>query len=317
MTSEVTVRLGGREDREKILELRRVAFPGEDQEKREPAFWDWEFAENPAGEAIIAVAEAADQTIVGHYALVPQTYVRGGEERRALLAVDAMTHPGFQGKGIFSRVVARAMEETSGYDFATAFQIRDAVLPGMLRNGWLRTFRTPILVRPSGVAFRRPKDCDVRSLTPADTGAIEEIAGRFHEERIRRTRRDYSWKFVTNPSWRYESIALERRGHLAAYLIWCKRTLKGIPTAAIVDCGGSGNDVRALIATLIRTAIGRGALLVAALASPGGPLDGILRRMMFVPAPYAFNFLTHPLSGSGAPLDSEQWSISWADTDHL
>src|SRR4051812_18672406 len=142
MSANVEFREGTRADRDAILALRRAAFPHDDPEKQQPDFWDWEF-----GEGRVFVAEA-DGRVIGHFAFVPQHYAMP-EVVRGALAVDVMTHPEFQRQRVFSRLSAFAADRLkSEFPIVTAFQIRDAVMPGMEAGGWNAAMALPVILRP-------------------------------------------------------------------------------------------------------------------------------------------------------------------------
>lgn len=96
-----------------ILELFNFMF----KESRSLDHWYWKFRDNPAGSAIIYVAEA-DGKIVGHYGIVPLRIKVGEEYITGAQSMDTMTHPDYRRQGIFVKLANetyRAAEESGIY----------------------------------------------------------------------------------------------------------------------------------------------------------------------------------------------------------
>lgn len=287
-------------DRAAILALRKRCFGETDPEKLDPRFWDWEFRE-----ARVFVGEC-DGALVTHLALVPWGQVT--------LAVDAMTAPEARGSGAYGGVVAFALAAVRDeVTLAHAYQIRDAVLGPMLRNGWVVSESIPVLVRPASLkALLR-----FRVEPASETGA--ELLTREHAAEmasIGRTRSWIEWRFFDNPRWSYRvTAARDDSGTLSAWLVARRTTLKGYDTLAIVDVAFRD---RTAARTLIRDAVAEakrlGCPLAAAFVSRAHPARPLLRRSLFVPGPHRFRLLVHTL---GKPRRYEPWPVTWADTDHL
>lgn len=292
-------------DREAILALRERCFGEVDPEKRDVAFWDWEFAN-----AQMTVADDGDR-LASHLALVP-VGIANGQRLRGALAVDAMTAPEARGRGLFTKVVGAAMEGAD-VDVAIAYQNRPAVLGAMLRNGWRIEQSVPIFIRPAVLPRWPRRAANVRVLTRDDAPrmAALEMPG----AHIARTREFIEWRYFDNPHWRYRVTAVEHNGALAAWLVTRRTTLKGYDTLALVDAAW---NVRAAMPALLHDAVGEakrgGCTLVAALASWRHPLVPLLAVRGFVPGPHRFRLLVHPARGGETKLP---WRVLWADTDHL
>jgi hypothetical protein len=282
----IELREGSPADRDAILALRARCFPGDDPEKRDPRFWEWEFR---GGRMFVA---CADERIVAHLGFVPQTYVIRGERVKSMLAVDAMTDPEFRGQRLFGRVAQFAAERID-VPFSGAWQIRKAVLGGMAQGGWRPAGGARVLIRP----FRSTGGGE-----PGDVRAMAETAREFFEatDRLERTPEYLRWRYFENPLWTYD-VTMNDGAWIAA-----RRTkLKGWDTQAIVDIAwrrGRARDAAALLQSR--------ATLHAALVTPDHPAFGWLIRRGFLPGPHRFRFLVR-----GDPR--AKWALSWGDTDHL
>jgi len=288
-------------DRAAILALRARCFGDVDQEKLDPAFWDWEFGR---GRCFV------DDTETTHIACVPTPYRIDGEIVRGGLAVDAMTAPEARGRGLFTRVVTHAMEATrEDFTLSTAYQIRSSVLGAMLRGGWTVATKVPVLIRPAFFAPRRPSE--IRELTRADSPLMASIAAMMPGDgaSVARTADWLAWRFFDNPHWRYRVTAFGDD----AYLVARRTTLKGYDTFAIADLAWrDARAARRLVRDAIAEGRARGCRLIAALVSRSHPAFPMLLARGFLPGPHWFRLLVHP-----APYASKRWQVMWADTDHL
>jgi hypothetical protein len=162
-----------------------------------------------------------------------------------------------------------------------AFQIREAVLPAMIRAGYAPVLRAPVLVRPTFAWPRRKREAR-RDVVQGDAWA--------------------DWRFNRSPVWRYAEWRDDN-----GYVVTRDSVLKGILTHCLVDFGGEPQRV---IRQSIADARRRGVLLTAALVSRAHPNFGALLRCGYVPGPHRFRFLVH---GEG----SDEWALTWAWTDHV
>ena len=268
----MNIREGDARDRDAILALRRAAFPDVDLEKQRPEFWDWQFG---GGDSRVFVAEEGGG-VVGHLGFVPGRVV-------GMLACDAMVDPGGRGRGIFSALAKEATEVVRrDVPAVVAFQIREAVLPAMVRAGYRAVLRAPVLLRPT-LAWPR------REVLAARTDVV--TGDRWAD-----------WRFNRNPVWRYAEWRDE-----TGYVVTRDAVLKGILTHCLVDFGGRP---RAMIRASIRDARRRGVALTAALVSRDHPNFKTLLACGYLPGPHRFGFLVH---GEGPA----QWALTWAATDHV
>jgi len=94
-------------DEEQIRELRGITLSG----AKDNQWWEWFYKNNPAGPAIIWLAEA-DNKIIGHVAHVPIRMKIGNQESLGAIGVDSMTHPDYQRKGILKILQEKIFESS-------------------------------------------------------------------------------------------------------------------------------------------------------------------------------------------------------------
>lgn len=257
-------------DRAGIAELRARCFPEDTIEKHFPI-------------ARTFVAEAEGRP-VAHLAFVEQTYVLDGVSHRAALAVDAMTDPAFRRQGLFGRLAGFARDSIrADYAFSTAWQIRPAVLPAMVTNGWQPILRAPVWVRPLWTAA-----APVAALKRGSEAAAPPQLALAH------SRRRFEAPYYT----------------ITENLVTRETTLKGRHTLALVDLTP---NAKAEIKAAMKATTAR---LAAALLSWRHPALPLLLRLGFLPSPHRFRFLVNVFDPRVNPKRAK-WALSWADTDHL
>lgn len=97
-------------DEDDILELFNIVF----DRPLDEDFWRWRFLQNPFGESIIRLM-FDDDKLVGHYALIPMPLWLRGSLIRACFSMTTMTHPDFQGRGIFTRLATDTYDSCKKY----------------------------------------------------------------------------------------------------------------------------------------------------------------------------------------------------------
>lgn len=299
----IEVREATRDDREAILALRARCFPGEDPEKQDPSWWDWEFAR---GRMFVAEEQGR---LAAHLGFVAQPWVIGGRTYDGMLAVDAMTDPDYRRQGVFHKVAAFA-RDTLRKDVAlsTAFQIRDAILPPMQANGWEPVLRTPVLVK---VLIRSG---GVPPPVPPAASRQSEIAEQFlsRNAHVQRTADHLHWRFQQNAIYTIDA-------NEDAYVVSRRTMLRGYDTVAIADIAwreGKTRDARVLLHEVLARGKAAGAQLAAALVSLSHPALPALVRGGFLPSPHRFRFLVNVFDDS-IRVSRARWALTWADTDHL
>jgi hypothetical protein len=286
----IEIREGSAADRDAILALRARCFPDDDREKQDPRFWDWEFG---SGRTFVAVD---DNRVVAHLGFVPQL---------AMLAVDAMTDPDYRRQHLFTRVAEFARDALKdSVPSSCAFQIRNAVLPGMVRAGWRPVAKAYVMVRP--LALRAAPG--VHTEDPRPRGAEELVLSL-----TTHTRDFIRWRFFSNPLWRYDVHANDD-----AYVITRRTVLRGLDSIAIADLGWRADCQRAerpLLREIYARGRAEGANVAAMLITLAHPAFPMIVRSGFLPSPHRFRFLLNDFASQHA--GRRKWPLTWADTDHL
>ncbi len=137
-------------DEVQVLALIELAL-GRRPDPRNAAFFAWKHRENAFGPSPAWVAVDGNR-IVGLRTLMRWEFETRDRPVRAVRAVDTATHPDHQGRGIFSALTRRAVDElrAEGVDFVFNTP-NDKSRPGYLKMGWQPVGRLPTGLRPASI----------------------------------------------------------------------------------------------------------------------------------------------------------------------
>jgi GNAT superfamily N-acetyltransferase len=137
-------------DEAQILELRHRVFGDLDPVRMSHQTWRWQFCDNPAGQAVCALAEGQGR-IVGQYVVIPTRFRVQGKETLLALSCDTMIDADYRRRGLFTALaqdVYRRIESERRMSAVWGFP-NDASISGFTRHlGWriLKVF--PLRVVP-------------------------------------------------------------------------------------------------------------------------------------------------------------------------
>lgn len=351
--SRWTLREASESDRDAIIALRKIVFTVEDPEKQQPSFWWWEFMAGPEGKARMFVAED-DGMIVGHYAIVPQTFEFAGESVKGSIVVDLMTHPDYRRQGIFNKIAQFSFAKVSDeIDFASAYPIRKESMAGFLSIGWVEQLKIPVLVRPLAwpalaQRFRLPfgqvlrllaapwrlirriasaKLCDgeeVRILGVESCAQLAEVAAEGLSQKTvyrARTEQYFRWRYFESPVWKYQITGLFRDEKLRSYVVTRHAKLLDTSCLAIVDLGclaDADRELDILLNGMIAEGISAGLAVAGSMITRGNRYFRALRRAGFYPGPHRFSLILYSTHAAFRQrlLDPKiAWFLTWGDTD--
>ena len=147
---DMSIRSFQDDDESTVLDLLRVSLGGGPGGDRTPEFFRWKHLANPFGRSYMLVAEV-DSTIIGLRAFMRWRFRSDGRAIRAVRAVDTATHPDHQGRGVFSTLTRRALEDLQADTDVIFNTPNENSLPGYLKMGWTTVGRVPVAIR-----VRRP-----------------------------------------------------------------------------------------------------------------------------------------------------------------
>jgi len=171
--SSLEVRAATPDDDAAVLELLQASM-GWVPDEQYARFFVWKHRESPFGASPAWAAVDGDR-IVGFRTYVRWEFRRGDEIVPAVRAVDTVTHPDHQGRGIFSLLTKQSLAELDEMGVGFVFNTpNEKSRPGYLKMGWQLVEKLPVAARPrSALALMRL----ARARVPADKWSTECSAG--------------------------------------------------------------------------------------------------------------------------------------------
>jgi hypothetical protein len=320
-----------------VLDLMTASLGGGPAGHRSEAFFRWKHLDNPFGRSFLILAEDEGR-VVGLRAFMRWTFEAGERAFTAVRAVDTATHPDHQGRGIFTLLTLRAVDDLRG-DTDLVFNTPNGKsLPGYLKMGWKVTGRVPAAIRPVRPirVARRVRRLDAaggpdrpQPATEAEAAgaALEDAAGvqdllaaaaapeaRLHTER---TLAFLRWRYGEGSGLGYRAVRIEREGALRGLALFRVRARGGLWEASVADLivgrGDAGTAGRLLGAVRRAADVDH-----VACAMPAGS-DGAraARRRGFLPAPGGVTLTTNVLRPpvTPDPTDVGSWAFALGDLE--
>ncbi|MFC1900294.1 GNAT family N-acetyltransferase [Chloroflexota bacterium] len=135
-----------------MFELDRVLY-GEAVPDRQQWLegWKWMYADNPAGDSIIWLADQDDK-MVGQYPLVIEDMNIRGKPVKGSQVADTMTHPEYRRQGIATLLGNQALNQLKDKDVALTFGFpTPQVYPIHIKAGWFDVCPFQVMVKPFNV----------------------------------------------------------------------------------------------------------------------------------------------------------------------
>jgi GNAT superfamily N-acetyltransferase len=343
MTAAIEYRAYRPGDERGIVELFLAVYGRHMGHGESSAHWAWEFRDSPFGPAEIELAIAGGR-IVGQYAVVPRRLSDGSW---AALSLDTMTHPEFQGKGIFTRTASVVYERLRdrGFRFVYGFPNENSVSGFVKRLEWRVPGRGRVELRliagsrsrplrALGVGVRRMADALLVTERSDPTASVREGTAipEGYDALWSRTKASYglcvdrdaayaAWRYLRRPGTEYRMFGASRGDELTGMLVTQQSQIRGMSVLFVCELLAETSAVgEALLRAAVDAGAAEGAACIAALTLPEAGGAGFAgRRHGFRPLPE--RLYARPLHFGWVGFDAASrvscplGYVSWGDTD--
>jgi GNAT superfamily N-acetyltransferase len=315
-----------------VLDLLKTTLGGGPTGDRTAEFFRWKHRDSVFGPSFMLVAEA-DGAIVGLRAFMRWNFRSSGTLLRGVTAVDTATHPEHQGRGIFSALTRRALDDLSSEIDFVFNTPNEKSLPGYLKMGWRRLGRVPVHLRiksPQGFVRALASRGRVGTRPPAAEAEpvaafMDELAASTLLEDAAvggciatdRTLEYLRWRYVDAPALDYRGVAVNTAGRLEGFGIFRVRPRAGAWEATVTELIVRPGDARA--GRKVLRDIGRSAR-VDHLTCHFPPRSTAARAAMacgYLRSPRGITFVVNPLGHSIHPDPTElsSWALTLGDLE--
>jgi GNAT superfamily N-acetyltransferase len=324
-------------DEEQTLALLTASLGAGPTGERSELFFRWKHLDNPFGRSFMLVVTEGEQ-IIGFRSFMRWRLRSGDTELPAVRAVDTATHPDHQGRGIFSMLTRRAIDELRSEVDLVFNTPNQKSGPGYLKMGWVLAGQVPIRIRVKhpirfvrGVrSFKEtttpPREhprVDAESAASAleDDTSISQLLeeSRTHDRRLHTPRTvDYlRWRYGSAPGLDYRAVRHERGGRLlglALFRVRPRGELWEATVCEIIGRPGDGATARRVLREVMRRA--RADHLTSHF--PEGTVQkSASTRVGFLRSPAGLQFTVNDLRPAGA-LDHARlgsWALTLGDLE--
>jgi GNAT superfamily N-acetyltransferase len=348
MPPVLRLRRGGAPDHEGIRELAEAVYGV----PRSPASIRWLYEDNPAGPAEIWLAEdSGTGQIVGCRPVFPWRMCIDGRVVLVRQAGDAMTHPGFRGRGVFSALVTHAWSELRDRGIPFGFSFSE---PGSLSvyrktsvgdgTGTREVLHFQRMVYPLAASPLLPR------MPVVAAAAIDRAAGAVQRRRLRlpgdlsvftvrrfgeafddlwartadrdavltvRDSRYLNWRFLDGPAGPFQVLGLRRHGALIGYVAFEVDARRHGWIADLLGPPDPGTTT-ALLKAALAAMLERGCVKASIWAAVESRAYPWLRRLGFLPRERPWPMAVHvyrPGAEAEAALDPHRWWSWYGDRD--
>jgi GNAT superfamily N-acetyltransferase len=334
-------RLAEAADTDAICALIRDVFG--DVAKADPATLQWQYWDNPYGQAVSVVWED-DSGLVAHYAAFPVPARFGARECIGAKGADAATAKSHRGQGLFARSAEAVYDECARRGIrVTQVTPNAGSFDAEVRAGATPVAQVPAYVLPLDVpwlaqrfhvpddvariakaaAFHTPKVSPGRRLSapPRDLDSLWAATAVWEPYGVVHDAKWFDWRYAQRPGGEYAFYELRRGARLVGAAASALRRAYGASFVYVLDLLAEDEDAAAGLVRGLRRDAGDAAGLVA-VALPNSRLAGLfraagLRRLPRQLEPQPLHFGACDTAKRLPDLAALPWTVSWSLADQL
>lgn len=219
-------------DEKSILELFEQTYG----KPLSPEFWRWRFAENPYGNLLIQLADDSGK-LAAHYAVSSVRFQSKGRQYLAAHSMTTMTHPEYQGRGLFTKLAADlyASLKDKGYKFVWGFPNQNSFY-GFIKNlGWKSVAEIPTLICNTPAV----KDSSLVCKTDFSVASYEvfwsEIKGSYIFS-IDKDAQYIRWRYLAHPTNKYQTYSFFEGTKQVGFCVVKPYEDKGVRSIDVLEC---------------------------------------------------------------------------------
>jgi hypothetical protein len=317
-------------------------------------YLNWQYNDNPFGKPFFSLA-IDNEKIVGQYIVIPIQYRHKGNIITGTLSLNTLTHPEYQGMGLFTKMA----ENT--YEICRKHKVSFTVgFPNPLSfGGFIKKLNFKELgycdlnikiLRPLHFVFNQlkkrkekhggdfsidlflqsPSNSQVSLLLPTDRELYDElwegISSNSQYFSVNKTWEFILWRYFDIPNRKYYAVKIMNENKITSLCIFRVEKVLGTNTAVVMDFlikDGHENDARKLL-KLLKNDLRKNKVNLVVIISPvQRKIQKILSKEFFfkvprrfLPQPIPYIFLDHNFDSIMDGVDNfSNWEVCFGDYD--
>lgn len=199
-----------------ILELFKLSF----NKEMSIVYWKWRFQDNPFSDEIMIHLMWEGDLLVGHYAVSPVEMIVNGEVTKTALSMTTMTHPEYNGRGIFTQLSSSLydeLKEEHKYAMVWGFPNNNSHYAFIKNLKWKNLATIPMLSLKIANFKKVEFNLNFKQHSNFTESLSQKLSSINKVVRINKTEKYLNWRYVSNPSANYKIISINEESGIIVY----------------------------------------------------------------------------------------------------
>jgi GNAT superfamily N-acetyltransferase len=205
-------------DEKAILDLFKLAF----NKEMSMEYWKWRFQDNPFSDEFMIHLMWEGDLLVGHYAVSPVEMVVNGDVEKTALSMTTMTHPEYNGRGIFTQLSSSLYNELKDeheYAMVWGFPNNNSHYAFIKNLKWKNLATIPMLSLKALNLKKIETEVTFKKHSNFTESFSQKLSSVNKAVKINRTAKYLNWRYVANPSADYKIISINDESAIIVYKI--------------------------------------------------------------------------------------------------
>ncbi len=203
-------------DEKAILDLFNLAF----NKEMTMEYWKWRFQDNPFSNEFMIHLMWEGDLLVGHYAVSPIEMILNGEVTKTALSMTTMTHPEYNGRGIFTQLSSslyNELKEEHNYAMVWGFPNNNSHYAFIKNLKWKNLATIPMLSLKTSNFKKIESELNFEQHSNFTASLSQKLSSVNKDVRINKTEKYLNWRYVANPSADYKIISINDKSGIIVY----------------------------------------------------------------------------------------------------
>lgn len=285
---------------------------------------DWQYLQNPAGPAKCWIAKVQSE-VIALYVAIPHFIDCDGVTSLGWRVQDVLTHPKYQGMGLYSKLSNMANSFLKNEKFPANFTFpNEKSHSGFMRRNWMNPNRIPLwTINSFSQGKLSQSNLEIETISTFSESDFEVWKSYSSTVRfgVQRSASYLNWRYTAKPNGGYSAFRLKKGGKTAICIlkIFSKSAEEKYAHLCDIFYESSFEAIPDLVKFFLKFSADNGAKMASTWSQPEAPLSAQLRNSGFtlndqLSRWHVLNFNNPALSVSDVK-SSANWHISMGDSD--